>query len=386
MRPALAACGLALACTAAQAEESAFSRFLSAFNETTPVGLVSPAERAGGWGWFGDAWQGLKTTTSEGRNGLLLPTYTWHPTPSYNNRSEQNSYTWGAGISRTMIDARGNERMVYALAFSDSHYDFQPMIGYGWVARWALGGGGLYGGLGYAAGLTIRSDVGYAVPIPYIVPMASIGTEGFTLYATYVPVSNVAFIFGRLQLDSTNEVSSSASPSPWARRTLVYAGGGWVKTDQEGVDGATVSSGGAPLFGLRHDLGRGWAVDFSVNRSNHDIALLRAPLGSVRFTQYNLAGQYHFEATPTLRLHAGLGLSYLNVGDGSLISGAAIENSALAPLIQAGATWAISPALRVVGGLNLATPRIDLTLPGTTTGTAIKPSPNLFYLGVGYAF
>ncbi|MFM2446617.1 MAG: hypothetical protein RI936_1064 [Pseudomonadota bacterium] len=385
MRPALAACGLALACTAAQAEESSFSRFLSAFNETTSVGLVPPAERSSGWGWFGDAWKGFKTTAAEGRNGLLVPMYTWHPTPSYNNRSEQNSYTWGAGISRTMIDDRGNERMVYALAFSDSHYDFQPMVGYGWVARWALGGSGVYGGLGYTAGLTIRSDVGYVVPIPYLVPMASLGTDVFTMYAAYVPGSNVAFVFSRLQLDSTNEISSSAGASPWARRTLVYAGGGWVKTDQEGVDGVTVSSGGAPLFGIRHDIGRGWAVDFSVNRSNHDIAYFRLPLGSVRFTQYNLAGQYHFEATPSLRLHAGLGLSYLDVGDGSL-NGAAIENGALAPLIQAGATWAASPALRVVGGLNLATPRVDLTLPRTTTGTAIKPSPSLFYLGVGYAF
>jgi hypothetical protein len=385
MRPALAGLALALASTGVQAEQSAFSRFMSAVNETTPVGLVAPGERQGGWGWFGDAWSGLKQTTARGRNGLLLPLYTWHPTPSYDNRSEQNSYTWGAGISRTMIDARGNERMVYALAFSDSHYDFQPMVGYAWVARWTLGSSGLYGGLGYTAGLTIRSDVGYALPIPYIVPMASLGTDGFTMYAAYVPGSNVAFIFSRLQLDSTNSVSTSAGASPWARRTLVYAGGGWVKTDQEGVDGVTVASGSAPLAGLRHDFGRGWAVDFSVNRSNHDLAYFGAPLGSVRFTQYNLAGQYHFEATPTLRLHAGLGLSYLDVGGGSL-NGAAIENGALAPLIQAGATWAVSPALRVIAGLNLATPRVDLTLPRTTTGTAIKPSPNLFYLGAGYAF
>lgn len=385
MRSVIVSLSLALASTTVGAAESWFSRFLSDFNETTPVGLVPADQRASGWGWFGDAWTGLKATTGEGRNGLLVPMYTWHPAPSYNNRSEQNSYTWGAGISRTMIDARGNERMTYALAFSDSHYDFQPMIGYGWVARWALGSGGLYGGLGYTAGLTVRSDVGYAVPIPYILPLASIGTDGFTLYATYVPGANVAFVFSRLQLDSTNEVSSSAGTSPWARRTLVYGGGGWVKTDQEGVDGVTISSSGAPLVGIRHDFGRGWAVDFSVNRSNHDIAFFRLPLGSVRFTQYNLAGQYHFDATPSLRLHAGLGLSYLDVGDGSL-NGAAIENGSLAPLMQAGATWAVSPALRVVGGLNLATPRVDLTLPRTTTGTAIKPSPNLFYLGLGYAF
>ena len=147
----LLALALSIAAAPATAQDAAPSftqRALSATNESSPVGLVPPGEREPGWkGWFADAWEGSKRIFRDGHSDLLLPLYTFHPPYKYPNRFQENHYPWGAGFARTLIDAKDNERLVYVLTFSDSHYDFQPFLGYAWIARWPLFAG-LKGGLG----------------------------------------------------------------------------------------------------------------------------------------------------------------------------------------------------------------------------------------------
>ncbi|MEG1831797.1 MAG: hypothetical protein RR240_00480 [Burkholderiaceae bacterium] len=372
---------LALASASATAQESFFSRALSAINETTPVGLKPAAERSG---WLGDAWDGMTDIAKRGSTGLVLPAYTIHPAWDYPNRHNQNGYTWGGGLSRSVIDERGNERLIYAIAFSDSHYDIEPFIGYAWLARWPLGNTGLYGGLGYSVGITMRSDFSW-LPVPAPVPLASIGTNDFGLYATYVPISNVAFIFAKAQFDDTRRRGSApVTGSAWSTRNLLYAGGVHVKTDQEGIDGITVESGNGPMIGYRHFVSRNVAIDVNANRSQHSMADVGQPMGRFDLLNLGVAAQYHIEASDTLRLHAGLGLGYWRVENPEL-GASSLEQTAFAPLVQAGATWALTRNVHLTGGLTMGFPRLDLSRPGEDTA-AIKPSPANFNLGLGMAW
>jgi len=129
------------------------SSALSAINETTPAGMVSQDSREDGvGGWFRDQGRGFSNIVKQGNTAIVLPVYTEHPAWDYNNRHQENGLTWGGGIARTFVDSRGNERLAYAVAFSDSHYELEPFVGYGWVSRWNVGSTGLHVGAGYLAG------------------------------------------------------------------------------------------------------------------------------------------------------------------------------------------------------------------------------------------
>lgn len=381
MKRTFVSLALAVAAGAACAEESFFSRALSAINETTPVGLKPASERSG---WFGDAWDGMKQIGRDGQSGLLLPAYTIHPAWDYPNRKDQNGYTWGGGISRSVIDERGNERLVYALAFSDSHYDIEPFVGYAWLARWPLGNTGLYGGLGYTVALTMRSDYSW-LPVPAPLPLASIGTDSFGIYAAYVPISNVAFFFAKAQFDDVKRRGTPpVGASPWSTRNLVYASASHDKTNQEGIQGITVESGNGGMLGYRHFFNRNVALDLTVGRDSHSMSDFGTKLGDFDLFNATAAAQYHFEASDSLRLHAGLGLGYWRVENPELGANS-LERSNFAPVVQAGATWAIDRNIQLTGGLTMGFPRIDLSRPGKDTA-AIKPSPAKFHLGIGYAW
>lgn len=386
IRALAVACSLSLGVAgAAAAEQSFLSRALSAVNETTPVGLKPAASRSAGFsGWFGDAWDGMSDVAGRGQSGLILPAYSLHPVFDYPNRSEQNSYTWGGGISRSVIDERGNERLVYALAFSDSHYDIQPFFGYAWLARWPLGNTGLYGGLGYTLAVTMRSDSAW-LPIPAPLPLASIGTDRFGVYAAYVPFSNVTFLFAKAQFDDLQRRGSApVTGSPWTRRNLAYGSFMRVHTDQEGIQGLTVQSGNGGLVGYRHFMSRDWAIDVSAGRSSHSMAFRGNQMGSFDLANVGVAAQYHIEASDSLRFHAGAGVGYWSVQNAELGANS-LERSSFGPLVQAGATWAVSRDLHVTGGLTMGFPRFDLSRPGETTA-AINPAPASFHIGIGYAW
>ena len=109
--------------------EGFFSGALSAINSTTPAGLMDEPERTPGVeGWFRDTGSGFSRILREGSTAIVLPLYTEHPRWDYDNRSQENAYPFGSGIARIMVDSRGNERLAYAIAFSDSHYKPEPFL------------------------------------------------------------------------------------------------------------------------------------------------------------------------------------------------------------------------------------------------------------------
>ena len=120
--------GLIAIASSASAEDSGRSVW-EAIVDTLPAGMVSEEDSSGSY--LSDTWVGMKTIISEGSSGLLLPAYTIHPGYAYKTekRHNENGYTWGGGISRNFIDSRGNRRIMYAMAFSDSHNNFEPFLG-----------------------------------------------------------------------------------------------------------------------------------------------------------------------------------------------------------------------------------------------------------------
>lgn len=391
---ALVACGFTTAATGQGAEASWTQRALTAFNESTSVGLIPVEQRQAGWqGWFSDAWEGSKRIFRDGHSDLLLPFYSWHPAFAYPNRFDQNEYSLGAGIARTMIDAKDNERIVYALAFSDSHYDLQVMGGYGWVARWPLFGG-LKGGLGYTVFVTARSDANY-IPFPAILPLASIGTDKVMFYGSWIPFSDVLFFFARISLpldgrgtppEGMAAAGRQGVGAPGAmRRNLVYGAATYLNTDASGIDGVASGNAWAPTVGYRHRFTDTLAVEVSVARSNAmSLELNSTRLGTFEVVPVTLAAQYHFPAYAGVRMYAGMGAAYTRVTEQQM-PGYSLSGSTISPVLQAGASYAITDALVLTGGVSVNFMRNQLEQNGTNLGT-VQLTPLSFGIGLGLAF
>jgi len=380
---------IAAVATAQEEEPSFTSRALQALNESTPVGLLAPGERHPGWkGWFADAWEGSSRIYRDGQSELLLPIYSLHPAYAYPNRFDQNHYSLGVGAARRVIDEKDNERLVYALAFSDSHYDFQAMAGYGWVARWPLFGS-VKGGLGYTVFMAVRSDANY-IPFPGILPLASIGTDRVTFYGAWVPFSDVFFLFARISLPYEH-----SGPDPWIdapgaadaarrRNNLLYAGAAYVNTDASGIDTVASGNSGAPIAGYRHMFTDRVAMDVSVSRSKLSLDLNGARLGTFELIPVTLTAQYHFPSYHGLRAYGGIGAAYNTITD-QRMPGYSLSGTSISPLIQVGASYPITPALVMTAGMSVNFTRNQLSQEGANLGT-VQLSPLTFSMAIGYAF
>jgi palmitoyl transferase len=139
-------------------------------------------------GWFASARDNLTQTWDQGSHELLIPTYTWHLPFAYTREkiNEYQNYPYGLGYGRGRIDAKGNYHGVFAMGFQDSHFKPEWMIGYDWKTYWTLGSE-TKAGLGFVTGLTARTDYSHYLPIPFILPAASIEYGRLSLEAAYVP-------------------------------------------------------------------------------------------------------------------------------------------------------------------------------------------------------
>lgn len=368
----------------AQDNNSSFwERALSAVNETTAAGLKPRSERAGGWAWFGDQWDSAKALAAKGRMNLFLPAYTSHPPGNFANFEEQNAYPFGAGIASYFVDDSDNERMVYALAFSDSHYNIQPMAGYAWLARWRVLGP-LKVGVGYTALVTARNDSLW-FPVPAVLPLVSLGTDSAGLYAVYIPTQNVTFVFARLAGDAFDfGAAPSLADSADARRNLLHAGYGYVKTDPSGIDDIAGTNGSGPLIGYRRFFGSNLAVELSLERSGHDLSFPQQALGSFQRTAYTVAAQYHFPVAQRLQLYGGLGVAYERISQQQLLN-ASLESGSVGPIVQAGFTVDVNATWTLTSGIRTGFPRHQLTLNGVPGGSVLL-APVTFGLALGARF
>lgn len=379
---------IALATSLSLAAVAAHAGFIDSFVETLP-GAVSPYPDAG---FVGNQLNGMHDIIEHGRTGLLVPAYTNHPRWDYDNRDEENAYPFGAGISRGIIDEHGNERLMYMMLFRDSHYEFEPIMGYAWVARFPIANSGFHLGAGYTAGLTFRQDYNW-LPIPVPLPLVSAGTDWFNVYATYIPVSNVFFFFSKIEFDDQSRRFSpwpDSVTSAWSNTTELYAQGSWVKTDLSdgGGDvpgGFTLDSDSGYKFGIRHFMDRHWAWDLSYQRSEHDLNAPGKTVNKYRLTNTNLMLQYHFEVLDAMRMHVGAGAAYSEL---KAKDGGDYKEHSINPVVQTGFTWAVTDHLRVMGDMTVNFPHfhnVEINENEALDGR-FKPANTSFNLGVGYAF
>ena len=160
---------LCAACALTLWSGQASAGFFDDVVDTLPGGLAASSD-----GFFSAQLSGFREIVDKGRDGIAFGIWTEHPSFDYDNRSEENALPFGGGVVRTVIDEKGNERMLFGLVFSDSHYYPEPTLGYSWVARWPVSEK-YHVGAGYLLGFTFREDYHWC-PIPLPLPVVKAGT------------------------------------------------------------------------------------------------------------------------------------------------------------------------------------------------------------------
>ncbi|HBY9716919.1 TPA: lipid IV(A) palmitoyltransferase PagP [Klebsiella aerogenes] len=147
----------------------------------------------------------VQTWQSSDYGNLYLPTITWHARFAYDKEKidKYNERPWGAGFGQSYWDKNGDWDGLYIMVFKDSFNKWEPIGGYGWEKTWRNTlDNKLNVGLGYTLGVTSRNNWNY-IPIPVILPLASVGYGLTTFQMTYIPGTynngNVYFAWMRFQ-------------------------------------------------------------------------------------------------------------------------------------------------------------------------------------------
>lgn len=153
--------------------------------------------------WIDKSCNHVSDIWNTGKQDLYIPLWTHHLRFAYDQDKIDSfrEFTWGLGYGRSRYNAAGNWEGIYLMAFSDSHSNVQPMLGYG--HQWMMGPtSGLHAGIGYTAFLTSRADIYKNFPIPGILPIASVNYRQYSLNTSYVPGGrgngNILFFWSRL--------------------------------------------------------------------------------------------------------------------------------------------------------------------------------------------
>jgi len=196
---------LALSCLPALADEASAPAAAALPAVSADVAATPSDTSAAKPGFWQHSWNNITATWDSDQYELYVPLVTWHNRGFYDKDKidEYNEQPWGLGIGRYRYDADGDWHAVYAMAFLDSHNDVEPFAGYGYQWIWRPGGDDLRLGAGFTVGVTARSDYNY-IPLPAILPLASIEYRKLSLQATYIPGGhnngNVLFAWLRWQL------------------------------------------------------------------------------------------------------------------------------------------------------------------------------------------
>lgn len=172
--------------------------------------MIMPVALANQSSVLGDAWNTLTDNVSQTWNepqhyDLYVPAITWHARFAYDKEKTDryNERPWGIGFGQDRWDDSGNWHGLYLMVFKDSYNKWEPIGGYGWEKIWRpLADDNFRLGLGYTLGATARDNWNY-IPIPVILPLASVGYGPATFQMTYIPGTynngNVYFAWLRFQ-------------------------------------------------------------------------------------------------------------------------------------------------------------------------------------------
>lgn len=145
---------------------------------------------------------------SEGNTDLIVTGYAWHNRYTYTPEKikSYNEKAYGGGLGRSFIDEDGDFHGLFAFGFPDSHKNFEPVVGYGFLKNWSIAGA-LSMGLGFTGLITARPEINNGIPFPGVLPLAGALYKRLTLFATYIPglkgTGNVLFVFAKWQLSGS---------------------------------------------------------------------------------------------------------------------------------------------------------------------------------------
>lgn len=179
---------------------------VSVFASDEPAAQVTSPEKSGFKGWWNSWTNDVSTTWNDSPSkDLYLPVITWHNRLTYDKEKtdKYNERPWGGGYGISRYDENGDWHGIYLMAFKDSHNKWEPIGGYGYEKIWQPAQDKNFRlGLGYTAAVTARDDYSY-IPIPVVLPLASVGYNKLTFQATYIPGTynngNVFFAWLRYQ-------------------------------------------------------------------------------------------------------------------------------------------------------------------------------------------
>ena len=135
---------------------------------------------------------------------LYVPVNTWHNREMYDKKKTDsyNEMPWGLGIGKHFYQD-DVMRGLYVMAFSDSHSNVEPIVGY--LRQWNYyfdRNKNFSVGAGYTLGVTFRKDYNY-LPIPAPLPIFGLQYGKLTVQATYIPgpynMFNVLFTWIRFE-------------------------------------------------------------------------------------------------------------------------------------------------------------------------------------------
>lgn len=158
-------------------------------------------------GFFSEKIGAINATMRTGRWDTYVCGYAWHLPWAYNDttRRRLNETTWGGGFGRSMKDGDGDRHSVFVVGFEDSHRDPQFIASYGWQ-RYVPVNRDVSLGWGYMAFLFSREDVANYLPIPALLPCASIRYRKWEAVGLFVPKvskdikGDVFYVFLRVAL------------------------------------------------------------------------------------------------------------------------------------------------------------------------------------------
>ena len=169
------------------------------------AGSVHALECADLWSFVGRVCGKSAAAWDHGQNELIVSGYAYHLRSTYTEEKLRglNEHAWGGGWARTVADPDGDTHTIFLYGFHESHGKVQWNAGYLYTTWWGPQDG-LRAGLGLATFIVQRPDIASGVPIPAILPVASLGYGKLTLLATFIPTVNgginngsVAYVFGR---------------------------------------------------------------------------------------------------------------------------------------------------------------------------------------------
>lgn len=149
--------------------------------------MAALAECATDDSWLSQACRHTTELWDEGGNDLYVPLHTYHLRSAYTSEqiARTNETPLGLGYGRSRYKDDRWEGL-YAMVFLDSRNNPEPMVGYGYEWLWGAPQS-LRAGLGYSLFVTARDDIYHYMPVPGILPIASLHYGKVSLNTTFVP-------------------------------------------------------------------------------------------------------------------------------------------------------------------------------------------------------